>query len=52
MPARRFTKKANTPALRRLWERVYKGEKPRIGKIRAIRAADSVIAKRRKHNII
>lgn len=45
MPAQRFTKKAKTPRLKRLWDHVYKGEKPKIGKVRAIRAANSSVAR-------
>lgn len=51
MPASKHTKLANTKKRASLWRRVFLFEKPRIGKVRAIRAADSSLrraVKRRK----
>jgi len=49
MPARKFTKKANTPKKKRQWEHVYRSQKRR-GKSKkvAIMSANAAVKKKRK----
>jgi hypothetical protein len=49
MPAQRFTKKANTPRLRRQWDKVYRSCLSRGATHgAAVRQANGVIAKARR----
>jgi hypothetical protein len=44
----RHTHKANTSKLKKLWSKVANSERKKIGDTKAIRAANSVIKKRKK----
>lgn len=44
-----ITKKANTPKKRRLWKKIEKAEQKRIGKVRAIRAANAAIGRLKRN---